>query len=110
MGGVFLFNIHIKNNRDGEICAGFVWINTEPKSAPRERDADLYYAGRVRVGAGRGGARGDHSVRRASTGSFFAAMEEGMRPAIKVRKTLMHTKMIPAIKGSCAWAPVWVWA
>lgn len=48
------------------------------------------------------GAAWDHSVRSATTGSFRAAMLEGMRPAIKVSSMEMPTRITPASGGSQA--------
>ena len=41
-----------------------------------------------------------YSVLRATTGSFFAATLEGMRPAIIVRTTLIMTSIVPPTTGS----------
>ena len=43
-----------------------------------------------------------YSERRAITGSFLAAIPEGIRPAIKVRATLMATSITPPSHGSTA--------
>ena len=40
-----------------------------------------------------------YSVRSASTGSFFAAILEGIRPAIRVSETLIITRIIAATGG-----------
>ena len=48
------------------------------------------------------GAFYDYSVRKATTGSFFAALREGMMPAIKVRITLIAIRMRATDMGSCA--------
>lgn len=49
---------------------------------------------------------GLYSVLSASTGSFFAASEDGISPAMKVRNTLIATRIIAATNGSEAAAPV----
>jgi hypothetical protein len=43
-----------------------------------------------------------YSVRNASTGSFFAAILEGIRPAIRVRVTLIITSITAATGGKAA--------
>ena len=40
-----------------------------------------------------------YSVLSATTGSFFAATPEGKSPAIRVRQTLIATRIIPATGG-----------
>ena len=47
-----------------------------------------------------------YSVRNASTGSFFAAILEGIRPAIRVSETLIITSTIAATGGSAAAAGI----
>ena len=42
----------------------------------------------------------NYSVLRASTGSFFAAMRDGTRPAIRVKEMLITTRMNAAATGS----------
>ncbi len=74
----------------------------DKNAAPAKAEAAPGHARRVRV----------HSVRRASTGSFFAARPEGIRPAIKVSDMLMATSTAPATRGSTAlmdWIPVRSW-
>ena len=48
-----------------------------------------------------------YSLRRATTGSFLAALREGIRPEIRVRKTLMAIRMMAAGSGSTAFR-VWI--
>lgn len=43
-----------------------------------------------------------YSVRRATTGSFLAALREGMMPEIRVRPVLMTTSMMATGMGSLA--------
>ena len=43
-----------------------------------------------------------YSVRNAVTGSFFAAMRAGMRPAKKVKNILITTRMTPPTGGNAA--------
>ena len=43
-----------------------------------------------------------YSVRSATTGSFFAALREGIMPAKSVRSTLMPTRIAAAPMGRCA--------
>ncbi len=50
----------------------------------------------------------DYSVRRASTGSLLAAIEAGIKPAMKVSPTLIAIKIAPAANGNEAAAPVLV--
>lgn len=44
----------------------------------------------------------DHSLRRATTGSFLAALREGIRPEIRVSRTLMPTRTTAAGSGRTA--------
>ena len=46
-----------------------------------------------------------YSLRKASTGFFFAAKPEGINPAIRVRNMLMATRMTAAPTGSTARSP-----
>ena len=48
---------------------------------------------------------GTYSVRRAVTGSFFAAAREGMRPPSSVSTTLSATRMPAAFMGITALRP-----
>ena len=50
----------------------------------------------------RKGRRALYSLRRATTGSFLAALREGIRPEIKVSRTLMPTRITAAGRGSTA--------
>ena len=50
----------------------------------------------------RKGRQALHSLRRATTGSFLAALREGIRPEIKVSRTLMPTRITAAGRGSTA--------
>ena len=43
-----------------------------------------------------------HSLRSATTGSFLAALREGIRPEMRVSRTLMATRMTAAGRGSTA--------
>ena len=43
-----------------------------------------------------------YSVRSATTGSFFAALLDGIIPEIKVSSTLITIRIPPTNKGSCA--------
>lgn len=43
-----------------------------------------------------------YSVRSATTGSFFAALLEGIIPANNVRSTLIAISIKPTLKGKCA--------
>ena len=43
-----------------------------------------------------------YSVLSAATGSFFAALLEGIRPEMSVRPILMNTRITATITGSCA--------
>ena len=43
-----------------------------------------------------------YSLRSATTGSFLAALREGIRPEISVSRTLMPTRMTAAGSGSTA--------
>ena len=50
----------------------------------------------------RKGRRALYSLRRATTGSFLAALREGIRPEINVSRTLMPTRITAAGRGSTA--------
>ena len=50
----------------------------------------------------RKGRRALYSLRRATTGSFLAALREGIRPEIRVSRTLMPTRTTAAGRGSTA--------
>ncbi len=43
-----------------------------------------------------------HSLRSATTGSFLAALREGIRPEMRVSRTLMATRMTAAGRGNTA--------
>ncbi len=92
-------------NRPRDRRAGYLWH----KETSWDRPRIVRYEGRPKrfppmhaAAAGRCAVAAAHSLRSASTGSFLAAMRDGMKPATSVSATEMAKSTRPSAGGSTA--------